>query len=65
MPTQRIGVREKKFAENETGHRAVKEKIVPLDGGADRCGDDGAAKLGLMFAGGECGTEGNNVCIER
>ena len=32
-------------AENQAGHGAVKEEIIPLDRGPDRAGDDGATEL--------------------
>jgi hypothetical protein len=52
-------VREEQPGEHKTGYGAVEEKIVPLDRGADRGCDHGAAKLKLMLL---CG-EGNGVDI--
>src|SRR5437879_1308847 len=46
-------MRKKQFREDEARDRAVEEKIVPLDRGPDGGGDDGAAKLNLMFGWGE------------
>jgi hypothetical protein len=46
----RIGAREKQLCEREPGESAVWKETVPLDGGADCCGDYGTAKLELMFA---------------
>ena len=46
---QRVLVREEQLAEDEAGHRAVEEKIVPLDGGAYRRRDDGATELASML----------------
>src|SRR5712664_643352 len=37
-----IRMRKEQLAEDQAGHDAVKEEVVPLDGGADRAGDDGA-----------------------
>jgi hypothetical protein len=37
------------LAEHQAGHGAVDQKIVPLDGGPDRAGDDGAAQRPLML----------------
>src|SRR5262249_20125922 len=42
---QRILVGEEELAEDETGCGAVEEKVVPLDRGADRRGDDRPAQL--------------------
>jgi hypothetical protein len=42
-------MRKKQLCEDEASDRAVEEKVVPLDRGPDRGGDDGAAKLNLMF----------------
>jgi hypothetical protein len=42
-------MRKEQLCENEAGYRAVKEKIVPLDRSSDSRGDDGPAKLNLMF----------------
>jgi hypothetical protein len=42
-------MRKKQLGEDEARDGAVEEKIVPLDRGPDRRGDDGAAKLNLMF----------------
>ena len=41
-------IREEELAEDEPGDDAVEEEVVPLDGGADRAGDDGAAQLAAM-----------------
>src|SRR6516225_10140040 len=49
-----IFVGEEQLAENEAGHGAVEEKIVPLDRGSDRRRDDGTAKLAVMLVGREC-----------
>ena len=35
-PRERLLVREVELAEDEAGHRAVEEKVVPLDCRADR-----------------------------
>ena len=48
-----IGMREKQLGEDEAGDGAVEEEIVPLDRGADRGRDHGAAELDLMFGCGE------------
>jgi hypothetical protein len=42
---QRVGLREEQLREDQAGDDAVEEEVVPLDGGADRARDDGAAKL--------------------
>src|SRR6516164_5712581 len=47
---QWVFVREEELAEDEACHRAVQEKIVPLDRGSYRCGDDGATELATMLA---------------
>src|SRR5260370_140313 len=36
---QRVGLREEALAENQSGHLAVKQEIVPFDRRADRAGD--------------------------
>src|SRR5579883_3548403 len=48
-------VRKEELAEDEPGHRAVEEKIIPLDGGADGGGDDGATKLARVLVGAKSG----------
>jgi hypothetical protein len=40
---------EEEFTEDEPGHGAVEKEIVPLDRGADRCGDDGPAELAIVL----------------
>jgi hypothetical protein len=35
----RIGIREIKLAENQSGRGSIEEEVVPFDGGADRGGD--------------------------
>ena len=42
---QRIFVGKVELAEDEAGGGAVKEEVVPLDGGADGRGDDRLAQL--------------------
>jgi hypothetical protein len=39
---QGIGFRKEELTEDEAGHCAVKEEIVPFDGRAHRTRDDGA-----------------------
>ena len=46
---QRILVGEVQLAEDEAGGGAVEEEVVPLDGGADRRGDDRLAQLCAVF----------------
>jgi hypothetical protein len=46
---QRIGVGEEELAENKAGHDAVKQEIVPLDGGPDGAGDYGSQELPAML----------------
>src|SRR6202035_5189703 len=46
---ERVLVGEEQLAEDEAGHGAVEEKIVPLDGGAYRRCDDGATELASML----------------
>ena len=48
-----VRVRKEQLGEDEAGDSAVKEEIVPFNGGADRGGDDGAAELHLVFGRGE------------
>jgi hypothetical protein len=48
-PDPGVRMREKQLGEDEAGDRTVEEKVVPLDRGPDGGGDDGAAKLNLMF----------------
>ena len=55
---ERIGAREELLREHRRGGDAVQEEVVPLDGRADRRGDDGAelvdgGELGLGVT--ECG----------
>src|SRR5262249_24182093 len=45
-PGVRVG--KEQLGEDEAGDRAVEEEIVPLDGGANGGGNDGAAKLRLV-----------------
>ena len=47
---ERTGMREIKLAENQRGHRAVEQEIVPFDQGADGAGDQGAAQLLAVLA---------------
>ena len=42
---QRIRMREEQLAENQTGHGAVEEKIIPFDRRSDRAGNYRLAKL--------------------
>ena len=42
---QGIGFRKEELAEDEAGHGAVKQEIVPFDGRAHRTGDNGATQL--------------------
>jgi hypothetical protein len=37
---QWVGIREEQFREHERSDRAVEKKIVPLNGGTNRTGDD-------------------------
>src|SRR5262245_64251187 len=46
---QRIGMGKEQLGENEPSDRAVKEKIVPLDGRANRAGNNGAAQLNAVL----------------
>src|SRR5215470_12857006 len=46
---QWVFVREEELAEDEAGHRAVQQKIVPLDRGSYCCGDNGATELATML----------------
>ena len=46
---QRVGVREIQFGEDERRDEDVEQKIIRLDNGADRAGDDGAAQLGAVL----------------
>src|SRR5262249_14436091 len=48
---QRRLVGEEELAEDQAGHRAVEQEIVPFDGRADGGGDDGAPQLTRMFVG--------------
>src|SRR5271169_6002417 len=45
---QRIGFWKKQLAKDEAGGDAVEQKIIPLDGGADRAGYHSSAQLGAM-----------------
>ena len=58
-PDPGVGMREEQLGEHEAGDGAVEEKVVPLDRGPDGGGDDGAAKLDLMFGRGEGGALGS------
>jgi len=42
---QWVRFREEEFAEDQCRHLAVEQKVVPLDGRADRAGDHGAAQM--------------------
>src|SRR6185437_11691203 len=46
---QRIGVREEQLAEDQAGHGAVEEKVIPFDRRADRAGNHCLAKLRTML----------------
>ena len=46
---QGIGLGKKQLAENQAGHRAVKQEIVPFDRGAYRAGDQRATQLRPVF----------------
>src|SRR5262249_52539788 len=48
---QRRLVGEEELAENQAGHRAVEQEIVPLERGADSGGDDRAPQLARMIVG--------------
>ena len=48
-PNQGIGLGKEELAENEAGHRAVEQEIVPFDGGAYRACDQRAAQLRAVF----------------
>ena len=61
---QRIRLREEKLAENQAGHLAVKQEIVPFDCRTDRAGDQGAAQLPAMLGFGEAAC-GNFGCRHR
>jgi hypothetical protein len=47
---QRVLVREEELAEDEPGHGAVEQEIVPFDRGPDRGGDDGPPELAIVLA---------------
>jgi hypothetical protein len=49
---RRLG--EEKLSENECGHRAIQQEVVPFDCRADRAGDDGTPELRAVFVGGQC-----------
>src|SRR5208337_3276365 len=56
----RIRVREIELAEDQSGGGTVEEEVVPLDGGADRGGDDRLAQFSAVVgrgkrAGSGCG----------
>jgi hypothetical protein len=46
---QRILVRKEELAEDEASHRAVEEKVIPLDRGSYRRGGYGAAEFATML----------------
>jgi hypothetical protein len=46
---QWVLVWEEELAEDQPGHGAIEQEIVPLDRGADRGGDDGAAELAIVL----------------
>ena len=46
-PRVRRPTGEEDLGEDQRGHRAVQEKVIPLDRGADRAGDDGLPALGV------------------
>src|SRR5262249_39162474 len=46
---QWVFVRKEELTEDEAGHRAVQEKIVPLDRGSYSCGYNGATELSTML----------------
>ena len=46
---KRLLVGEVKLCENEAGGGAVEEKVIPLDGGANRRCDDRLAQLCAVF----------------
>src|SRR5262252_9395847 len=46
---QWVFVRKKQLAEHQASHRAVQEKIVPLDRGSYGCGDNGATEFSTML----------------
>ena len=49
VPTSGSECGKEQLGEHQAGDGAVKEEIVPLDGGADRAGDDGPAQLDAVF----------------
>src|SRR5207237_3364704 len=55
-PGEGLGLREEELREDEARDDAVEEEVVPLDGGADRGGDDRAPKL-------HCRVRGSAGCI--
>ena len=56
-----IGMRKEEFGEDQTGHGRIEEEVVPFDGRADGGGDHGAAKLHLVFGGGQ----GSGIGVTR
>src|SRR6185437_16528591 len=59
---QRIELREEKLAENQSGHLAVKQEIVPFDCRADRAGDQSTPQLAAVLGLGEAAC-GNFGCL--
>src|SRR5262249_51644130 len=45
----RVGARKVDLVEDQPGHRAVYEEVVPFDGGSDSARNHGAAQRRLMF----------------
>src|SRR5262245_57225241 len=46
---QRVGPGKEDMTEDQPGHRAVDQEIVPLDRGTDGAGNDGAAQMRPML----------------
>src|SRR6476661_8708666 len=67
---ERVGLREEELREDEARDDAVEEEVVPLDGGADGAGDDGAAQLRAGVGLGlrelaSCGEGGSHAVPQR
>jgi len=61
-PSQRILVREVQLREHRGSNHSVEEEVVPLDGGADRAGDDSAPQLNPVLMLGQRGCRGHCTC---
>jgi len=46
---QWVFVRKKQLAEHQAGHRAVQEKIIPLDRRSHGCSDNGTTEFSTML----------------